>query len=87
MTIDEVVPLTNGLSVVAGTQTLVCDRTRITPVNDSVDVSFWIAGTDFVPRLRLKKDRLARATADEVARIVRSVARVAFTGERHAAAR
>ena len=44
-------------------------RTRITPVNDSVDVSFWIAGTDFVPRLRLKKDRLARATADEVARI------------------
>jgi hypothetical protein len=87
MTIEEVVPLTNGLSVVAGTQTLVCDRARITPVNDSVDVSFWIAGTDFVPRLRLKKAKLAKATADEVARIVRAVARVAFTGERHPVAR
>jgi hypothetical protein len=87
MTVEELVPLTNGLSVVAGTQTLVCDRARITPVNDSVDMSFWIAGTDLVPRLRLKKDRLARATADELTRIVRSVARVVFTGERHAVVR
>jgi hypothetical protein len=82
MNIDELVPLTNGLSVVAGTQTLVCDRARITPLNDEVDVSFWIAGTDFVPRLRLTRDRIARGTAEELARIVRKVARVAVTGER-----
>jgi hypothetical protein len=87
MTIDDLVPLTNGLSLVAGTQTLVCDRARITRINDSVDMSFWIAGTDFFPRFRLKKDKLARATADELARIVKNVARMAITGERHPAGR
>jgi hypothetical protein len=83
MNIDELVPLTNGLSVTTGTHTLVCDRARINPVKeDAVDMSFWIAGTDFAPRLRLTRERIARGTADELARIVRAVARVAFTGER-----
>jgi hypothetical protein len=89
MNIEELVPLTNGLSVVAGPHTLVCDRARITPTKSStaVDVSFWIAGTDFVPRLRLTRERIARSTADEVAGIVRKVACGAITGERHASPR
>jgi hypothetical protein len=88
MNIDELVPLTNGLSVVTGMDTLVCDRARIKPVrDDAVDVSFWIAGTDYAPRLRLTRDRIASGTAEELARIVRNVARVAVTGERWARSR
>jgi hypothetical protein len=78
MKIEDLVPLTNGLSVTACGQTLVCDRTRIRPVNDSIDVKFWIAGTDFVPRLRLTRERVLKASAEEVARIVRRVVRGAI---------
>jgi hypothetical protein len=73
MTIDELIPLTNGLSITACGQTLVCDRTRITPINDSIDMKFWIAGTDYVPRLRLAKARLASASAETITRILRRV--------------
>jgi hypothetical protein len=77
MTIEELVPLTNGLSVTACGQTLVCDRTRIVPVknNDVFDLKFLIAGTDHVPRVRLTRDRVTKSTADELARIVRRVVR------------
>lgn len=83
MKIEELVPLTNGLSVTAGGHTLVCDRARIAPVSeDAIDVAFWIAGTDYVPRLRLTRERVSKGTPDELARIVRRVARGAVTGER-----
>ena len=76
MTVEELVPLTNGLSVTACGQTLVCDRTRIVPVkNDAFDLKFLIAGTDLVPRLRLSRDKVLKASADEVARIVQRVVR------------
>jgi hypothetical protein len=79
MKIEDLVPLTNGLSVSACGQTLVCDRTRIRSVNDyAVDVMFLIAGTDYVPRLRLTRERVLKATADEVAKIVRRVVRGAI---------
>ncbi len=78
MKIEELVPLTNGLSVTACGQTLVCDRTRLRSVrDDAIDVKFWIAGTNLVPRFRLRRERLLQATADEVARIVRLVVRAA----------
>ena len=74
MKIEDLVPLTNGLSVTACGQTLVCDRTRIVPVrSDAIDLKFLIAGTDLVPRFRLTRERVLKATADEVARIVRRV--------------
>lgn len=77
MKIEELVPLTNGLSVTACGHTLVCDRTRIVPVknNDVFDLKFLIAGTDHVPRLRLTRERVLKASADELARIVRRVVR------------
>ena len=79
MKIEELVPLTNGLSVTACGQTLVCDRTRIVPVkSDAIDLKFLVAGTDFVPRLRLTRERILKATSDEVARIVRRVVRAAM---------
>jgi hypothetical protein len=78
MKTEDLVSLTNGLSVTACGQTIVCDRARITPVrNDAMDLSFLIAGTDTVPRLRLTLERVSRATADELAAIVRRVARAA----------
>src|SRR5688572_8242924 len=50
MTIEELVPLTNGLTVTACGNTLVCDRARITPVrSDAIDMKFLVTGTDFVP--------------------------------------
>ena len=54
--------------------TLVCDRARITQVrNDAIDMKFLMAGTDFVPRLRLLRERVLRATPDEVTKIVQRV--------------
>ena len=74
MTIEELVPLTNGLSVTACGHTLVCDRARVAQIRgNGVDLKFWIVGTDFVPRLRLSPERIAKATADEVTKIVRRV--------------
>ena len=80
MTIDELVPLTNGLSITACGQTLVCDRARVTPINDSVDMKFSIAGTDYVPRLRLARARLAGYSADAITRIVKRVVQRAVCG-------
>ena len=78
MNLDELVPLTNGLSVHGETTTLVCDRARLTRVSDeSVDMAFCIAGTDYVPRLRLARTRLASSTPEQVARLVSRVARSA----------
>lgn len=81
MSIDELVPLTNGLSVSACGHTLVCDRARITPLTgDAFDISFWIAGTDYAPRLRLTRSRLAGQTPETIARIVSQVVRRAVCG-------
>ena len=78
MTTQDLIDLTNGLSLTACGQTLVCDRARIIPVrNDAMDLAFQIAGTDIVPRLRLTLERLSRTSAADVAAIVRSVARAA----------
>jgi hypothetical protein len=78
MKIEDLIPLTNGLSVTACGQTLVCDRTRISAVTrEAIDLKFLIAGTDFVPRLRLTRDRVLKATTDDVAKIVRAVVRSA----------
>jgi hypothetical protein len=85
MNIEELAPLTNGLSVAAGTQTLVCERAMITPFKaDAVDMAFWIAGTDHRPRLRLTRERVSRSSPKDVARIVSRVVVSAVTGERHA---
>jgi hypothetical protein len=73
MTIEDLVPLTNGLTVTACGNTLVCDRTRITAINDAIDMKFLMAGTDFVPRLRLLRERVAKATPEEVTKIVQRV--------------
>jgi len=82
MKIEELVLLTDGLSVSAGTGVMMCDRARIAPVRDhAIDLAFLIAGTDFVPRLRLTRDRIAKATKEEIAAIIRRVARRAVTGE------
>jgi hypothetical protein len=79
MTIEDLVPLTNGLTVTACGQTLVCDRARITtPKDDAIDVKFLMAGTDFAPRLRLVRERVLRATPDEMTGIVRRVVRRAI---------
>jgi hypothetical protein len=76
MNIEELVPLTNGLSVHGEPDTMVCDRARLTRVSDeSVDMAFWIAGTDFVPRLRLARTRVASSTPEQLATLVRRVAR------------
>ena len=76
MNIEELVPLTNGLSFRCGGLTLVCDRAKVRAVKDEgVEMKFLVAGTDYVPRLRLGRERLARATSEEIARIVRQVAR------------
>jgi hypothetical protein len=79
MTIEDLVPLTNGLTVTACGKTLVCDRARITPVrNDAIDMKFLMAGTDFVPRLRLLRERVLGATPDELTKIVRRVVKRAL---------
>jgi hypothetical protein len=81
MNIEELVPLTNGLSIHGESTTMVCDRARLTRVSDdSVDMAFWIAGTDYVPRLRLPRSRLQSSTAEQIATLVRRVARSAVTG-------
>jgi hypothetical protein len=78
MTIDELVPLTNGLTVVTCGSTLVCDRARITPIrNDAIEVKFLMAGTDFAPRLRLVRDRVLSATPAEVTKIIERVVKSA----------
>ena len=79
MTIEDLVALTNGLTVTACGSTFVCDRASITPVrNDAIDMKFLMAGTDFVPRLRLLRQRLVEATPDEVTKIVRRVVKSAI---------
>jgi len=79
MTIEDLVPLTNGLTVTACGNTLVCDRARITPIrNDAIDMTFLMAGTDFVPRLRLLRERVLGATPDEVTKIVQRVVKSAI---------
>jgi len=79
MTIEDLIPLTNGLTVTACGSTLVCDRARITQVrDDAIDMMFLMAGTDFVPRLRLLRQRVLEATPEEVTKIVRRVVKSAI---------
>lgn len=85
MNIEELAPLTNGLSVVAGAQTLVCERAMIRPASkDAVDLAFWIAGTDFRPRLRLTRDHVSKASPTDLARLLSHLVVNAVTGQRHA---
>jgi hypothetical protein len=75
MTIDQLIPLTNGLSVTACSQTLAVDRARITRVTDrAVDMSFRIAGTDFAPRFTVPRRRLASASLEDLIAMIRRVA-------------
>jgi hypothetical protein len=75
MTIEQLVPLTNGLSLTVCNQTLVLDRTRITRFPDrSIEMAFRIAGTDLAPRLSLSALRLASSSLDDIVAIVRRVA-------------
>jgi hypothetical protein len=75
MTIEQLVPLTNGLSLTACNQTLVLDGTRVTRFPDrSIEMAFRIAGTDLAPRLRLSGLRLASSSLEEIVTIVRRVA-------------
>lgn len=79
MTIEDLVPLTNGLTVTACGNTLVCDRAHITPVRaDAIDMKFLMAGTHFVPRLRLLRERVLRATPEEVTKMVQRVVKSAI---------
>lgn len=79
MTIEDLAPLTNGLTVTACGHTLVCDRTRITAVShDAIDMAFLMAGTNVAPRLRLLRERVRNATPDDVTRIVERVVRRAI---------
>ena len=79
MTIEELIPLTNGLTVTACGSTLVCDRAHITQVrDDAIDMKFLMAGTDFVPRLRLLRQRVLEATPEEVMKIVQRVVKSAI---------
>jgi hypothetical protein len=79
MKIEDLVPLTNGLTVMACGDVLVCDRARIRAVkDDAIEVKFLMAGTDFVPRLRLLRERLLSATPDEVMTMVRRVVKSAI---------
>jgi hypothetical protein len=79
MAIEDLVTLTNGLTVTACGHTLVCDRARITPVrNDAIEMKFLMAGTDVVPRLRLLRERVLAATPDEVTKILRRVVKSAI---------
>ncbi len=76
MTIDQLIPLTDGLSVTACAQTLALDRTRVTRVSDrAIDLSFRIAGTDYAPRVRLTRQWVATSSLEELVGIVRRVAR------------
>jgi hypothetical protein len=75
MTVEQLAPLTNGLSLTACHQTVVLDRTRITRLPDrSIDMAFRIAGTDLAPRFRLSAMRLASSSLDDIVTIVRRVA-------------
>lgn len=75
MTIEQLVPITNGLSLTACNQTHVLDRTRITRLPDrGIEMAFRIAGTDLAPRFRLSDLRLATSSLDEIVAIVRHVA-------------
>jgi hypothetical protein len=79
MLIEDLVPLTNGLTVIACGNTLVCDRARVTAVrNDAIDMKFLMAGTDVVPRLRLLRERVLQATPDDVAKMVQRVVKSAI---------
>jgi hypothetical protein len=74
MTIDQLVPLTNGLSATAGTQRVTLERARVTQIVDgSVDISFRIAGTDLAPRFSLPPRRLASTSFDDLVAILRQV--------------
>lgn len=83
MNIEELAPLTNGLSVSSGAQTLVCERAMLSaPTGDAVDLAFWIAGTDFRPRLRLARQRVLQWSARDATRALSKVVVNAVTGER-----
>jgi hypothetical protein len=87
MTIEELVLVTNGLPVRAGKATFTCDRARVTRLNDeTVELSFWIAGTDFAPRMRLSARMIASSTTEEMTRLIARVAEHAILGGNHRAA-
>ena len=73
MTIEQLVPLANGLSLIACNQTLVLDGTRVTRFPDrSIEMAFRIAGTDLAPRFHLSGMRLATSSLDDIVGVVQS---------------
>ena len=85
MNVEELTPLTNGLSVTTGAQTLVCERAIVTsPSEDAVDLAFWIAGTDYRPRLRLARQRVLAWSERDATRVLSKAVVNAVTGARQA---
>jgi hypothetical protein len=83
MNVEELAPLTNGLSVMNGPQTLVCERAMLSaPTADVVDLKFWIAGTDHRPRLRLARQRVLQWSPHDATRALSKAVVNAVTGER-----
>ena len=78
MNIEELAPLTEGLTVPCGPSTFVCDRAQVTPRGDAVEMKFLIAGTDHMPRVRVRRDLVERWTREDAARAVRHVAQQAM---------
>jgi hypothetical protein len=46
--------------------------------NEAIDMKFLMAGTDFLPRLRLLRERVLRATPDEVTKIIQRLVKRAI---------
>ena len=74
MTLEQVECLADGLSVSARGHTLVLDGTRAHEAGGGVDVSFHIAGTDFVPSVHFTRRQLAALTWEELSTVLRHVA-------------
>ena len=85
MNVEELAPLTNGLSVMNGLQTLVCERAMLSaPTEDVVTLAFWIAGTDHRPRLRVARHRVLEWSARDARRVLSKAVVNAVTGARNA---
>jgi hypothetical protein len=83
MNVEELTPLTNGLSVMNGVEILVCERAMVTsPTEGVVDLAFWIAGTDYRPRLRMARQRVQQWSPGDATRILSKAVVNAVTGHR-----
>ena len=75
MTVQQLECLADGLSVSACGQTLVLDRTRVSPRGGGHDVAFIVAGTGLAPRLHLRTNQLASASWEDLSAALQHVVR------------